>query len=103
MRYYSEETVKQIVQEVKFKEIQCNIYDNFYSVQRIYPNLDMFESIDIPEPHGRLIDVDKLIENIKGAKRIPYITSEQELIEYLELYAILDKFDHTIILEASKA
>lgn len=53
-------------------------------------------------PHGRLVDLDRIIENIKGSKRIPYITSEQELIDYLEIYADLDKFAHTIILEASK-
>ena len=55
MRYYSEETVKKIMQEVEVKEIQCNVYDNLYSVQRIYPNLDNFESIDIDESRDGLV------------------------------------------------
>lgn len=60
MRYYSEEIVKQIMSEVEVKEIQCNIYDNIYTVHRIYPNLEDYSSIDIPEPRGRCIDADKL-------------------------------------------
>lgn len=62
MRYYSEETVKKIMQEVEVKETQCNVYDNLYSVQRIYPNLDNFESIELVEPHGRLIDADVMLK-----------------------------------------
>lgn len=46
------------MQKVEIKETQCNVYDNLYSIQRIYPNLDNFESIDLAEPHGKLIDAD---------------------------------------------
>lgn len=58
--------------------------------------------VELP-PHGRLIDADALIKNVKLSRITPQITSSEDLIEYIELYAILDKFDRTIILEASEA
>lgn len=106
MRYYSEETVKKIMQEVEVKEIQCNVYDNLYSVQRIYPNLDNFESIDIAEPHGRLIDADKLLPEsgyepmmFKPKYGGDHRTQYNTLMGY-EILGIVE--DAPTILEASK-
>lgn len=57
MRYYSEETVKKIMREVEVKKTQCKVYDNLYSVRRIYPNLNKFESIEIDESRDGLVRI----------------------------------------------
>lgn len=50
MRYYSEETVKKIMTNVEVDSFPSNLYDtSLRTVERIYPDLNKFDSIEIPE------------------------------------------------------
>ena len=50
MRYYSEETVKKIMTKVEVDSFPSNLYDtSLRTVERIYPDLNKFDSIEIPE------------------------------------------------------
>ena len=57
-------------------------------------------AIELP-PHGRLVDIDKMISESRG-KHLPIkIESADELADFLEMYADLDKIDHTVVVEAT--
>ena len=82
----------------------------------IYPDGDVFyvnpyneavcstnaTAIELP-PHGRLVDIDRMIsDSRKGRDVFPlYIESTDELADFLETYADLDKTDHTVVVEAT--
>ena len=59
-------------------------------------------AIELP-PHGRLVDIDKMIsDSRKGRDVFPlYIESMDDLADFLETYADLDKTDHTVVVEAT--
>ena len=66
MRYYSEETVKKIMEKVDVSYHSYSQYDTSLQEEvRKYPNLNKFKSIDIAEPHGRLIDAEELVKKYK--------------------------------------
>lgn len=57
-------------------------------------------AIELP-PHGRLVDIDRMISESRR-KNLPFkIESTDDLADFLETYADLDKTDHTVVLEAS--
>ena len=65
MKYYSEETVKKIMEKVEVKYIQESQFDdNVYTIRRIYPKLADYPSIEIPKEHGDLKDTDAIRKEI---------------------------------------
>lgn len=88
MKYYSEETVKGLFEQLDSHFVKY---------------LDSMPSIEIEEPHGRLVDIDRMIRDAKKSRIALSITNSEDLADLLESYADLDcKIDHTIVLEASE-
>ena len=69
-----------------------------------FGRMDFCPLVEIPDEHGRLVDIDKMIsDSRKGRDVFPlYIESMDDLADFLETYADLDKTDHTVVVEASK-
>ena len=75
----------------------------------IYPNgniyihheLSDYKAIEVPTPHGRLVDIDRMISDSKGKAMPVYVQTLDDLADMLETYADLDKTDHTVVIEAS--
>lgn len=61
------------------------------------------EAIELP-PHGRLVDIDRMIaDGRKGLQDVfpVCIESMDDLADFLETYADLDKTDHTVVVGAT--
>ena len=67
------------------------------SVERRHPSCPL---VELP-PHGRLVDIDRIISESRRNNLSIKIESTDELADFLETYANLDKTDHTVIVEAS--
>ena len=57
--------------------------------------------IEVP-PHGRLVDIDRMISASRARKFFVNIESSEDLADFLETYADLNETDHTVVIEASK-
>jgi len=58
--------------------------------------------VELPTPHGRLVDIDKMIAECREKPFPVYISSSEELADVLEEYVNLDKIGHTVIVPASE-
>lgn len=59
--------------------------------------------VELP-PHGRLCDIDRMISESRKVQYSVSIQSADELADFLEIYADLDKspYDNTVVVPASK-
>ena len=59
--------------------------------------------VEIP-PHGRLCDIDRMISESRKVQFPVSIQSADELADFLEIYADLDKspYDNTVVVPASE-
>ena len=61
MKYYSEETVKNMLKDTRVEILTRNKYGYLEDDCRIVrPKVEDYPSIEIPEPHGRIIDENDL-------------------------------------------
>ena len=58
------------------------------------------KAIELP-PHGRLVDIDRMIADGRKCLSPVCIESMDDLADFLETYADLDKTDHTVVVGAS--
>ena len=86
MRYYSENTVKGLLKQLDAHFVKY---------------LESLPSIEIKEPHGRCVDIDRMISDGRSKSFPIDIQSSEDLADFLEIYADLDKTDNTVVLEAS--
>ena len=88
MRYFSEETVMDILDKIE--------RDNGHSVTLSFPNFSELKSINLPDKHGRFIDVDDAIRILRKWGDAPIKRNNFEIADLLESLAEIDT-----VLEAS--
>ena len=84
MKYYSEETVKNMLKDTRVEILTRNRYGSLVQDFRIIrPKAEDYPSIEIPEPHGRIID-EKRITSVETHKRGDVYSIEVEAPTILE-------------------
>lgn len=85
MKYYSEETVKQMLKDTKVKTLTKNEYGNIVQDFRIVrPKIKDYPSIETPDGHGNLKDSGDLYERLYSLRTFPhwdYSTIVDKVIE----------------------
>ena len=71
MRYFSEETVMDILDKIE--------RENGHSVALSFPNFSELKSINIPDKHGRLGDLDELYKIVDAMNKC----SMSKVLEYI--------------------
>lgn len=90
MKYYSEETVKNMLKDTRVEILTRNKYGYLENDCRIVrPKVEDYPSIEIPKPHGKLVDTrevrDKMI-------KYGFIAPDMTVTEFVEdeLTAVLE-------------
>lgn len=84
MKYYSEETVRDMIKKVKVIHVPTSQYDSsLCEERRTYPKFKDFPSIEIPDKHGNIIDANELIEHYEAlaADNGVYTEDAEETVE----------------------
>ena len=103
MKYYSEETVKNMLKDTRVEILTRNKYGYLENDCRIVrPKVEDYPSIEISEPHGRLGDLDKTRKQIEDS--IETVAKSKGFVDGGELWKIVNKcFDEApTILEATE-
>ena len=88
MRYYSEETVKKIMEGVKVDYVPTSQYDSSLCTEkRTYPKLENYPSIEMPSPWhtGKLIEKGWYLLKYKYKGCSDYIYKAMYFEEFSEL------------------